>query len=1264
MTDEPIAVIGVSCRFAHAVKTPEDFWNMLREGRDAVGEPSAERWAPYHNISPRIHAILSKATRHGCYLDDVAGFDATFFGISPREAIALDPQQRILLELSWEALERAGIPPDSLRGTDTSVFMAGTTHDYSDRMITDLPRLDAWAVNGTYAFGLANRISYTLDLHGASIAIDTACAGSLTTVQLACQHLWRRESNMALVGGVNVIGAPGPAVALAAAGATSAYGRSKSFDAEADGYGRGEGAGVVVLKRLDDALRDHDPVLAVVRGCGVFHDGTGAGIMVPNGVAQEKMLRRIYERFDIPLDSIDYIEAHATGTPIGDPIELGVLADVFGARRAAGDPCFIGSVKPNIGHLEAGAGIAALIKTVLALRYRALPASLHTRLTQAIDWESSGLSVVNTLRPWPNRCGPRRAGISAFGVGGTIAHLIVEEAPQQRASGREDQNCAQKPPYVVPLSAASETGLRAQALALAQWLEGHPYADLNSVGHTLALRRSHLAERTAVVVTDLGNLTRSLRSVAECSHMDGSGCGRSRGVVWVFSGHGAQWAGMGQGLLDHDMHFTEVIDRLGPIYDAELGLTPRKAIMAGDWSSTVHVQAMTFAMQAALIATWQARGVRPAAVVGHSLGEIAAALAAGSIDLDSAARFACRRALLVEQVAGGGAMTMVNITFEDAEERLRSLPNVWVAIASAPEWTVVSGSRDAVAAAEVSWKDEGLVVRRIETDVAFHSPYMDPLVADTVKAGGHLAPQPPDVPMYSSVGPDPRTTRARDGSYYGATIREPVRFRQAVQAAIDDGYRVFLEVSSHPIVAHSISEMLERQQIEDSVVAHSLYRRHAELNSILTNLALLYCHSVPVDWSGTFNGGSLVDLPTVQWQHRPFWLQPPVVDNTYGGHDPESHTLLGTPLTVSGMPDLHVWQSTLDFSSRPYPGEHRLQQTEVLPGAIYFATLFAAAIESGMSHVVLTDVDLRAPLTLNTARTVQVVVNAGAARLSSCPVGSGGAITDSDSWHCHLTAGLGTTAQTEPQSVDLNLLRARCTIPTMWQEVEDRLLNAGLGGHSFDWIIEEVSRGPNAFLAVVSERNAQPATDWAPLIDATLNTLQLLSPDDDLRLLAGVGRAEFWDLPVKRAFIYGSTDHDGVVSLSLISENGKVLVQLAEVKQANLGELIVTPPKADELAHNSTHPSNDTGMKWDFQGGDRLAELKNDLRNQVSVELGMRPEEVTSARPLGDIGLDSVLAIRLRTRLSRRYGLELPPTLLWDHPTLADIGGYIDRHLP
>lgn len=1146
---EPIAIIGMSCRFAGGVSSPDELWSFLAQGRSAVGSIPEHRWSAYLSADPVNARVLRQATRFGSFLDDISLFDPGFFGISPREAERMDPQQRMLLELAWEALEHAGVPPDSLAGGDTGVYMGVGSDDYGRRMLEDLPSIEARTGIGAAYCAVPNRISYCLDLRGASVAVDTACSSSLVAIHLACQGLRLGEVPLAIAGGVLVIAGPGLTLVLDRAGATSPDGRCKSFDAAADGYGRGEGGGVVVLKRLSDALRDGDRVLALVRGTAVHQDGRTNGIMAPSGSAQEHLLRRAYQRAGLSPSTVDYVEAHGTGTRIGDPMEAGALARVFGAGRPAGQRCLIGSVKTNIGHVEAGAGVAGVIKTVLALRHGQIPASLnfHTPNPE-IDWAGSGLEVVTQLRPWPEHAGPRRAAVSGFGYGGTIAHVILEE-PVEKPSRRDRPAAGRQRPAngvtLFPISSGSAPGLAALAGRLADRLD-EADAGLDGVGHTLAHRRTHLAYRAAVVAGGRRELVAGLRALAagEAVHAGRSGMSRelaAAGPAMVFSGHGAQWIGMGRELLDSEPAFAGVLAQLEPVFTAEVGFSPRAELLGDGFTTVDRIQPLIFAVQVGLAAVWRAYGVEPAAVIGHSVGEIAAAVVAGICDLAAGGLLVCRRSVLLRRVAGRGGMAMVGLGKEDVQRRLAGRHDVVVAISSSPVSTVISGDTAAIAELAEHWRSEGLPVRRVDSDVAFHSGQMDPLLDDLVSALAGLTPKPPDIRVYSTAVDDPRTTCNRDGAYWAANLRNEVRLADAVRAAAEDGYRLFIEVSAHPVVAHSLAETLDAAGVAEALVVPSLRRRQPERATLLANLAAVFSAGVDLNWSALQPAGGLVDLPTTAWQHASHWFDPA------GGrprvpvhHDPDGHTLLGGYSSAHANTPVDLWHTLLDRSTRPYPGDHPVRDVEIVPAAVLLNTFMATGRHGGLA-----DVTLRTPVVVEPAREIQVVRQEGSVHLNSRLMDPGGGAW----WLTHTTANLVPAAGRPDRILDLPALWAAHAEPLPEASVVDRLREVGVAAMGFPWRIERLGRRVGSLLAQVSVD--PPATTWAPVLDAALSVGSVaFAGPQALRMPAAIREVAVHGPPPSAAVIQvrladGAAD---TVDVEVVEPSGQVQAWLAGLR--------------------------------------------------------------------------------------------------------------------
>ncbi|WP_229348065.1 type I polyketide synthase [Streptomyces sp. UNOB3_S3] len=1093
---EPIAVVGMGCRFAPDLSSPEDLWRFLVSEGDAVRGVPADRWASFEERSPLERGVLRNATRHAAYLDDVQGFDAVFFGISPLEALYIDPQQRLALEVAWEALEHAGIPPDSLRGTDAGVYIGVTFGEYGLRTMADLADIQPWAGLGAAYYAVPNRISYLLDLRGPSLAVDTACASSLSGVHLACQSLRTGESSLVIAGGVSVLSAPHSTVALDAMGVTAPDGRSKAFSADADGYGRGEGVGIVVLKRLGDALAAGDRVWAVIRSSVVQHDGKTDAIMIPGREAQENMLRDAYRRAGIAPEHVDYIEAHGTGTPVGDPIEAAALGAVVGAGRPASDPCLIGSVKPNIGHLEAGAGVAGLIKAVLAVHHARIPPTTHCPTPNpSIDWEAARLRVATSLTSWPRTGQPRRAGVSSYGYGGVIAHVVLEQAPVP--IGHREHQVADRMPMLFPVSGSTAAARGDNARHLADWLSSHPQSCLPCLGHTLSRRRNHLQHRSGVVANTSEALRLGLGRLAEGKWtpvlaVGSVAAGRPVEPVWVFSGHGAQWPGMGRDLLATEPAFAAAVDELGAVFRDELAMTARELLAQEDFSAVELAQPVAYVMHIGLAALWRSYGVRPGAVIGHSVGEIAAAVVSGALTPVQGAQVVCRRSRLFGRVDGQGAMALVGLPFATVEEQLSGRTDVVTAIHASPESTVISGTEQAVTELYARWRDEGLVAVRVNSSVAFHSPQVDCLIDDLVADLAGLTPRAPSLPAYTSTLADPRSAAVRDGRFWAANMRHICRFSPAVAAAVADGHRLFLEISSLPLVTHSLEETLSHLGVEDGVVAHTLRRDRPVRDTFLKNLATLHCNGSPIAWDRLHPEGELLELPTNAWQHRPYWAEPAPGVGARGGHNPAAHTLLGPRQGVGGEP-IDIWCTRLDDASRPYPGRHPVHGVEIVPAAALLATF----LETGSPERpvrALTDIALKTPVALTPPREVQVIRHADTVKLLTRIADE--ASTAPSTWLTHTTATLSYTDLIDGQQFpDFHQVRDRCQEP-LTGHVERLLADIGADGIGFDWQAVDLRRGTGEMTARMTLGSRSSGTaSWATLFDAAVSLTPLVLPD-------------------------------------------------------------------------------------------------------------------------------------------------------------------------
>ncbi|WP_432014360.1 SDR family NAD(P)-dependent oxidoreductase [Streptomyces cucumeris] len=1024
-----IAVVGMGCRLPGDIDSPAALWHLLTEGRDAVGEPPAER----RELWPDEPGADSGLPTHGGYLRDVSRFDADFFGVSGREADVLDPQHRLLLEVAWEALEHAGMPPDRLGGTATGVFTGLSYNDYMDRLERHPRENEGSALSNAHCVA-AGRISYLLGLHGPCVALDTACSSSLVAVHLAAQALRAGECDLALAGGVTLMFEPRTTRSFVRMGMLSRAGHCHAFDAAADGFVRGEGCGMVVLKRLEDAERDGDRVLAVLRGSAVNQDGRSDGLAAPSAPAQRALYEEALRRAGIDAANVGMVEAHGTGTPVGDPVEFTSLAQVYGTGP---DPCALASVKTNLGHLEPAAGVTGMIKAILCLGHGQIPPNLHfTRWNPAIDADGTRFFIPRELTPWPVRTGPRLAAVSSFGFSGTNAHVLLEQPPAAPAGTDRPPLTTRTVPQVFLIPAGSPAALPAAAHRMADWLEGDGAGvPLRDIAHTLALRRSGGRGRLGVTTGRPTELIEALRAFAagqaHPAVVSGSvGAAVSRQPVWVFSGQGSQWPGMGRDLLERDPAFAAALTEADELIAAEAGFSVLDLVRAGEpVTGCARVQPVLFALQTALAATWRAHGVEPAGVIGHSMGEVAAAVVAGALSLADGAAVICRRSALLARVAGRGAMATVGLAAAEAQAGLEAAgaaDAVTVAVMAAPGSTVVAGDTATVERLVADWEERGVPAALIAVDVASHSPQMDPLLGDLRTALAGLTPMRPRVPFYTTVLDDPHTVPAFDADYWCANLRRPVRFSAAVAAAAADRHLVYTEISPHPVVTHPITRSLTGL-VDDPVVLPTLRRDTDETVTFRTHLAALHCAGVPVDWTRLYDGAALADVPAITFDRTHHWADTTLPDHPAGtaelrpaGELPGAHT------EVPGQPPRHVWRATTGTAALPWLDDHRVHGTPVLPGAAYYAIALTTACEvfdTAPTEVEVTDLRFRELLRLAARTDLSSTVTVAATDRAECEIFGRG---DDGTWVCQATAvlrRLSAPPRSRPASVQTLALR-------------------------------------------------------------------------------------------------------------------------------------------------------------------------------------------------------------------------------------------------
>lgn len=943
----PIAVVGMACRLPGGIDSPRQLWEALLRGDDLVTEIPGDRWDADELYDPESGVPGRSVSKWGAFLNDVTGFDPDFFGINEREAIAMDPQHRVLLETCWEAVEQAGRTPASMSGTSTGVFIGMSHDDYA--MVTS----DAGAFDQAYAFTgnpfsmASGRVAHALGLHGPALTLDTACSSSMVAVHQACRSLNDGESEMAIAGGVMLMLDSRLYASASGQGMLSATGRCHSFDVGADGFVRSEGCGVVVLKRLDDAQRDGDRVLAVIRGTASNQDGRTDNILTPSGDAQVAVFRSALESAGIEPATVGMVEAHGTGTPVGDTIEFNSVSTVYGTEGR----CALTSVKSNFGHAESAAGVLGLMKAVLAVHHGVVPQNLHfNQLPEHLAKIETGLFVPQEATEWPvdESIAPRRAAVSSYGMSGTNVHAVLEQAPAPMAVGADNTGAdAASEQLIFPVTSSSADGLRATSEHLADWVEAAgDDLNLGDLAYTLARRRGHRPVRNAVIADSRDVLVESLRAVAGGDDPFQAAVGQDdRGPVWVFSGQGSQWASMGVDLLAVEPVFAAKIAELEPLIAAESGFSVTEAMVAPETVIGIdRVQPTLFAMQVAMAATMKSYGVTPGAVIGHSLGEVAAAVVSGALSLEDGVKVICRRSLLCVKIAGGGAMAAVELPAQQVREELerQGIEDVVVAVVASPTSTVIGGATETVRRIVAGWEQREIMAREVAVDVASHTPQVEPILEELAGLLDDITPLTPEIPYYSATLFDPREQPYCDVDYWVDNLRHTVRFAAAAQAALEDGFRVFAELAPHPLLVRAVDQTAATLDIPVAAVA-GMRRAQDMPNGLRTLLGDLFAAGANVDFGVLLPVGRLVDAPLPIWSHRKLVLERQTADQGRGAHLVPTHPLLGSHVRLFEEPERHVWAGEVGTAALPWLVDHQVNNVAAMPGAAFCEMALAAA---------------------------------------------------------------------------------------------------------------------------------------------------------------------------------------------------------------------------------------------------------------------------------------------------------------------------------
>jgi acyl transferase domain-containing protein/pimeloyl-ACP methyl ester carboxylesterase len=1296
---EPIAIVGMACRMPGA-DDPAAFWQMMRTGTDAVTEAPTSRWEV--GLGRRSDSNGENHSWHGGFLDHVDGFDAAFFGVSPREAVHMDPQQRLFLETSWAALEDAGAPMGNLRDSRTGVFVGVTGFDYTMSLIKELPAddLDGYVLTGAASTFMAGRLSYWLGLQGPSLSIDTACSSSLVAVHLACQSLRAGDCDTALAGGVNLLLAPEPFMVAERAGMLAPDGRCKTFDKSANGYVRGEGCGAVVLKRLSAAQEHNDRILAVIRGSAVNHDGRSSGITVPNAAAQQKVIRDALTAAGVAGCEIDYVEAHGTGTALGDPIEVRSLSAVLGAGRDPARPLVLGSVKTNIGHLEPAAGVAGLIKTVLAMRNEQIPALLHLREPNP-DIGIDTLPVALATEPIPWLRGsrgpqPRLAGVSSFGASGTNAHLILEEAPVVQRS----RPAVDRPVHLVTLSARDDDALAALAERYRQHLSDNDpqLAELADVGFTANTGRAQFRHRIAIAADTTAQLRdhlgQYLRGEASRDVQVATASSGRPKVGFLFTGQGSQYAGMARQLYDTEPGFRTDLDRCDEILREELnpGLL---AVMFGPSETsalldrTRYTQPALFSLQYALARLWLRWGVRPAAMLGHSAGELAAACVAGVFSVDDGLRLVAERGRLMDELPDGGAMAAVFATPDEVRDAIAPYSDdLAIAAVNGPRHVVVSGAGEVLARVVGQFTHDGVKSKNLVVSQAFHSSLVEPMLGDFEKRAAELTYRAPGLPLISNLTGDVFGPAAIDAAYLREHARRPVRFADGLAKLVELGCQVFIEIGPSPQLCGIAKESLPDG--EHRLLA-SLRRRHGDWRTLLRSLGEAYVVGVPVDWAGFDRDFRRyrVELPTYAFDRKRHWYtvpeqkpaaSPPLPATSNTTTEP-SVSLLGE--LISSPLDVTQFQAELTTDLHPSLADCASGATTVVNAGFFLEAVVQAAERTrGDAAVGIEGLVIPHALVLpddGRMTTQLVLTDSGGLRTgfsyhSKQP--------DSGQWATHAQGTL--TSVSRPTGVmDFDAIIARCPDQIEGASFYRSLWRRKLYlGPSAQWLSRIVRRDGEAlaWLRPADHDELHQGYHLHPgIIDSALQLGFACLPADRAEQLiimlleieqytfhghhSGplVCHAALREGPATAATLSADivlATEDGAHVARMTGVHMKI-TDIAALKHAitsaPTSKARVPVPATTAPAKSSKQLARITELIRGGEHGAAASVVKSALADQVAAVLGTAHNEIASDVPLPELGMDSLLAVEIRDRVGAALAISLPAAWFLDAPTVDNV---------
>jgi acyl transferase domain-containing protein/acyl carrier protein len=1150
---EPIAIVSMSCRYPGGVSSPEDMWELVRDGRDAIGEfPGDRGWEVERVFDANPESTGTSYTRHGGFLYDASEFDAGFFGIGPREALAMDPQQRLLLEGAWEAFERAGVAPGALRGSRTGVFVGLMYQEYGTNVRSVSAEVEGYLGTGSAASVVSGRLAYTFGLEGPAVTIDTACSSSLVAMHLACQALRSGECDLALAGGVTVMITPGVFIVFSRQRGLAPDGRCKSFGADADGVGWSEGMGLLLLERLSDARRNGHQVLGLVRSSAVNQDGASNGLTAPNGPSQERVIRQALAGAGLSPADVDVVEAHGTGTPLGDPIEAQALLATYGQERDGAAPLWLGSVKSNVGHTQAAAGVAGTIKMVMAMHHGVLPRTLHaTEPSPHVDWSEGEVQLLSEETPWAANGRPRRAGVSSFGISGTNAHVILEEAPPAEQAPPEgvvgEGTFGAPSPGALPflVSAFDAEGLGPQGARLGKFVAAHPETELPAVAGALALDRARLPHRAVVVAEERDGLLAGLSALERGEPAEGLFRGVAVGggrTAFLFTGQGAQWAGMGAELQRAFPVFAAALDEVCGVLDPLLGRSLQELMFAAEGSEeeallgrTQFTQPALFAIEVALFGLVSSFGVKPDFLLGHSVGEIVAAHVAGVLSLHDACALVVARGRLMGALPDGGGMAAVMASEDEVLASLSAFDGrLGVAAVNGPEAVVVSGGLDALSEWEGAFAGPegafvGRKVTRLRVSHAFHSYLMDPMLeefAGTVKTfslkGFPLSPS--SIPIVSNMTGEVAGEELSTAEYWVDHVRKAVRFCDGVRTLEAAGVTRFLEIGPDGVLSAMAYECLSEDAAERALLTSTMRARRPEARELLGLLAQAHIDGVDVDWGAFFQARSdmHVELPTYAFQRRRYWLTSGMgsSDASSLGQSPAEHPLLGAALRLAGEEDGWLLTGRISIESHPWLKDHAVMGQVLMPGTGFVELALAAGQLLGAE--VIEELALQAPLLLGQGDVAQIQLTVtepdpeGRRQLSiySRPQGDLGGEPSDGGWTLHASgtlreggAGGVEDAQDGLDRAGLDALAGPVWPPQGAEEVDteflyERLAEAGFGyGPSFQGLRKVFATADELFAEVALDEDRQDEARGfcvhPALSDATLHAALIASLDGE-----------------------------------------------------------------------------------------------------------------------------------------------------------------------